>query len=882
MGGGVALYVCNECINSTSVLTLNNVDDAEHVFVECTHHSLKLIVGVVYRPPNTRGSQFVDQMTAVLDQLSHTSSNVLIAGDFNFDLFQTSFDSNVEHFTNMFLSYGFLPCVSRTTRLGEGDSASLLDNFFCNNLSIINNSGIILNDISDHFPVFIDCAFQVNDSHIRMRQTVTSFNYNKIPDLQSYLQNELSDLCQLTNAEDACKLLIDSYTSGISRYSDTYIPSRKKTPIKPWITPAILTSINRKNDLFRLKKKSPTAYNVNQYKRYKNFFTQVLRNAKKTYYQNALNDSGPRETWQILNEMTKGNVPQHKLPHTFKTDENVVTGAENIAESFNTYFANVGIKLKENIPPCDIDPIANIPNEIGNTLSHFEDINEFELENIITNANNVGGGIDGINARIFKSTFRAILRQLVFFFNLCLRQGMFPSALKRAVIKPIYKTGSKDRFSNYRPISILPFLSKILEKIVYNRLEYYFDSNETISNCQFGFRKNMSTYMPILLVQDKITEAFEAGKVVCGIYLDLRKAFDTVNVNILLQKLYMYGIRGQTHMMIKSYLQDRTQCVEIDHSRSSLIPIDIGVPQGSILGPLLFLIYINDFPLISHNFNAYLYADDTAIFVEGNDERQLQARINNIVPRISDWFAANQLSINTDKTFCQLYNNSRNKVTVTVFLTGNNIRFLKTVKYLGMYIDDDLRWKSHIAHLTKILSRNVGLISRVRYFLTWKQLLLLYNALFLPYINYCCMIFSNTYSTSITKIQNLQKRVIRLIDGSERLAHTAPIFKKLKILRLTDIGKQQSLLLLHRKLNGTLPSALDSFFTLTEPDRVTRSVHHFNEMFTEKLFRTHTIRWAGPRLWNQIISPMFPNIQTIPSSKRQLKNIIRGSLLDSY
>ena len=192
-----------------------------------------------------------------------------------------------------------------------------------------------------------------------------------------------------------------------------------------------------------------------------------------------------------------------------------------------------------------------------------------------------------------------------------------------------------------------------------------------------------------------------------------------------------------------------------------------------------------------------------------------------------------------------------------------------------------MKWKSHIAHLTIILSRNVGLISRVRYFLTCKQLLLLYNALFLPYINYCCMIYSNTYSTHIVRLQNLQKRVVRIIDGQARLAHTAPIFKKYNILRLTDIGKQQALLLIYRKVNETLPTAIDRLFTLLEPIRVSRSVHHFDEIFTEKLYRTHTIRWAGPRLWNSIISPIFPNIHTIPS-KKQLKSVIKSSFIDSY
>ena len=392
----------------------------------------------------------------------------------------------------------------------------------------------------------------------------------------------------------------------------------------------------------------------------------------------------------------------------------------------------------------------------------------------------------------------------------------------------------------------------------------------------------MSTYMPLLLVQEKVNQAFEAGKVVCGLYLDLRKAFDTVNQTILLKKLYAYGIRGNALMMLESYLEGRTQCVEVEHVRSSLASVDIGVPQGSILGPLLFLIYINDFPSISDDLTAYLYADDTAIFIEGNDEAHLQRVIDATMPEIVAWLQANQLSLNTDKTFCQLYNNTKRDVNVSVMLSGAHIKFVKTVKYLGMYVDDDLKWKSHISHLSTTLTRNVGLISRARYILVPKQLLLLYNALFLPYINYCCMLYSNTYITNVDKLEKLQKRAVRMIDGEHRLAHTAPIFKKLKILKLRDIGKQQMLLLMHRKLKGTLPSSIDRLFTILEPLRDTRSTHHFHEFFSEKFYRSYTTRWSAPRIWNSIIAPKFTDMEAVPLTKREIKDFSKQFFIDQY
>lgn len=533
-GGGVCIYVCNECISSTSRLVLNNIEGVEMAFTECTTQFNKFIVGVVYRPPGTCPSKFIDEMAEILLQIGITSTSVVIAGDFNFDLLRFSQDSSVENFLNMFMSHGYLPCISRATRATH-DSFSLLDNIFSNNLIDINRSGIIIDDLSDHFPVFVDFNFE-KDKSSHVRQAATSFNYNKIPELQSYLQTQLADFIQVNDSEHACRLLIEAYSSGISRYSYTYIPSRKKTPIKPWITAGILSCINRKSTLFRIKCKNPTTYNVDKYKRYKNTLTSVIRNAKRIYYQNALRDCGPKETWKILNELTKGNSTGHHMPCTFKTDNGTVEDPLEIAESFNSFFVRVGNELKEKIPSSDIDPIEYLPNEVGNTLPSFDDTNEEEVEQIVLNTNNVGGGCDGINARIFKATFRAILRQLVHLMNLCIHQSVFPSSLKKAIIKPIFKAGDKQKFTNYRPISMLPFLSKILERLLYNRLVEFLSTNNILSDHQFGFRKGMSTFMPLLLVHEKVNEAFEAGKVVCGLYLDLRKAFDTVNMSILLKK----------------------------------------------------------------------------------------------------------------------------------------------------------------------------------------------------------------------------------------------------------------------------------------------------------------------------------------------------------
>ena len=879
-GGGVAVYIRSNCVKSCNRLSLKSPADTETVFVQCILPSSVLIVGQVYRPPNACPSSFMEEMSDILDITTSSSSSIIIAGDFNFDLNDIDCDTNVSAFFNLMSSYGFLPSISLPTR--QGDSrASILDNIFCNNIANATSSGVICNDLSDHFPVYLTLTMEKSTVSRQCRK-ITSFNYRRIKELRSHLQTELEDIFLVKDPDEACEKIIQAYSSGISRYSFTYTPSRKNTPIKPWITPGILASINRKNELFTLKSNSPSSFNVNEYRRYRNVLVGVLRESKKAFIQNELRDANPKKTWNILKELTESSPRNETMPKNFKTSNGLVEDVEEIARSFNAFFTSIGKDLKNSISQSSTSPLSYIPDFSGSALESLTDTNVEEIVKIVSDMRNVGGGFDKINTRIFKATYMSIAAAIVHFLNLCLQQSRFPTLLKRAVVKPIYKAGDKQQFSNYRPISLLPVISKLLEKLIYSRLNDHLDQNNILNENQFGFRKGLSTYMPLLLFHEKVTSALEANRVTCGLYLDLRKAFDTVDIDILLGKLHCYGIIGHAHDMVKSYLTNRTQCVQIDETRSGFLPLEIGVPQGSILGPLLFILYINDFPSAFDHVTTYVYADDTAIFVEGNSEVELQNIMDSLLPKIVEWFNVNQLSLNTDKTYYQIYTNKKVEKAITLRIAGANVLQAKTVKYLGVFIDEDLRWNTHINKLYTVLCRIVGLISRARHYVDSKHLLLLYNALFLPHVNYCCFIYSTTYSSHLQPIEKLQKRAIRLIDGQSRLAHTAPIFKKHKLLRLKDIGNQQILLLLLRKLNADLPPSIDQLFETTRPNRNSRHVKHFTEPFTSKMYKTRTVSWAGPRLWNKIMVPMFPMLETVPSSKISMKKLSKNYFVNQY
>ena len=882
-GGGVTIYVCNKHIKQSSEIIINT-NHIETLFVKCeVSPSICIIIGQVYKPPSLESSVFINELTSCLEMLDQKNKTTFLCGDFNTDLFALLTDNTCQEFFNTLASFGYLPTITKTTRFSE-NKLSLIDNIFTNNLDFVTRSGIIYSDSSDHFPIFVSCAPQPAPQKPSCYKV---FDKSKFEELLSYITANLHNFTNVTDPEEACNILINAFQNGIEKYSIQIKNNRKATALKPWISPAILTSINRRHCLFIEKNKNPTEQNKSLYSMYRNRLNDILREAKQKYFLNQLeeNRANCKRLWQILNGIIKGSPKNHLLPESFVNSNNENTcDKDEIADSFNTFFISVGKNLQSRIPPSDLDPLQYITSPPGPTFSKMDKTNSDELHEIVNDMKNVGAGIDQINASIFKRAFPTIINEIVHFINICLDNGVFPDALKLAIVKPIFKSGEKSIFGNYRPISILPYISKVLEKIIHRRTMTYLHDAAILNDNQFGFQKSKSTYMPLLLLQENITKSLEDGHFTCGIYLDLKKAFDTVDHSILMRKLEKYGFAGSSLHIMQSFLTNRHQCVEYNGTRSSLKPINIGVPQGSVLGPLLFLIYINDFPNISKNMKFLLFADDTVIFLKSDTIQELQHIIDKETVYICNWLRMNKLTLNTQKTLYQLYSNRNNSVDLKIKLNGAEIKQVETVKYLGVYVDSSLKWSAHLNHLSLTLSRNIGVINRVKHFLNKQSLLLLYNALLLPYINYCCLVWGFTYPTYLNKIEILQKRAVRIIDSQHRLAHTDPIFCSLGVLKVKDIAKQQLLSVMLRKFIGTLPPELDKLFTLipSSPNIITRSRRHFEETFSEKLYRTRVASWVGPRIWNDLISPHFALEDLETLSKGHIKKHTKEKFLNLY
>ena len=344
-------------------------------------------------------------------------------------------------------------------------------------------------------------------------------------------------------------------------------------------------------------------------------------------------------------------------------------------------------------------------------------------------------------------------------------------------------------FSNYRPVSLLPVFSKVLERLMYNRLITYINQNHLLYNLQFGFQEGKSTHIALITLIDKISEALDNSDIVIGVFLDFARLLILLITVFFFKKLHIYGIRGLALQWFDSYLSSRVQYVTYNSIKSEREIIKCCIPQGSILGPLFFLIYINDLATVSRNSLPILFADDTNIFSTGKNLSELSESLNEALVNIEEWLRCNRLSLNVLKTNYMIFT-TKNKLNHNVDISVNNVLIERVyvTKFLGVQIDPKLNWKNHIEYICKKISKCIRMISKARRKLHKSPLIPLYYSFAFPYFIYCNHVWGNTYKTNLESIARVQKKLVRLITCSSYRAHTEPLMAANNLLSITDIN----------------------------------------------------------------------------------------------
>ena len=518
-----------------------------------------------------------------------------------------------------------------------------------------------------------------------------------------------------------------------------------------------------------------------------------------------------KNTWKIINgalnnKKKSSNITKIKTNNTITDDNNI------IAKEFNSYFSQVGNNLASKVPQTNKSYSNFLDNPNPNSL-FFNPTTRSEVINIVTNLlSKKSPGFDGIPNFLLKKIILAIVDPLVHIFNISLNTGSVPNLMKIAKVVPLFKKGDNQLVSNYRPISLLTSLSKILEKLVHTRTCTFFKKNNIFSNFQFGFRENHSTSHAILSFINKITTSTDKGCHTVGIFLDFSKAFDTINHEILLHKLSHYGIRGKALEWFRSYLTDRTHFISINNYNSSTLPITCGVPQGSLLGPLLFITYVNDIHKTSNLLSFILFADDSNIFFSHDNVNQLIRIVNSELIHVTDWIKANKLSLNLQKTNYMLFSNKINSLPDNLIFDNTVLENVSVTKFLGVTIDNKLSWKPHIDNICKTISRNIGIINKLKFFLPSRTLLTLYHTLILPYINYGILAWGCAIQTQLHRILLLQKKALRIIFHTHFRSHTDNLFFENNILKVSDIHLFQLGQFMYKLNKDDLPVIFSNMF----------------------------------------------------------------------
>jgi len=567
------------------------------------------------------------------------------------------------------------------------------------------------------------------------------------------------------------------------------------------------------------------------------------------------NITSAKKVWQCINKIINTHSNKHDVTEIIYND-NVIKKPEEICKIFNDYFSTC-VTVDKNFP--EIESNFSLYQSQINSKSFF--LEQIDISEILNCAKNMkcshSFGHDGVSSFFIKNTINNIIVPLSHIFNTSFKYGIFPKHFKISKIKPLYKKGDRNVICNYRPISLLPTLSKLLEKIMFKRLNNYLNHLNFFTDSQYGFRTNRSTDLALLEITENILKGMEDKLVTIGLFLDLSKAFDSINHDILLKKLHCIGIRGVQHDWFKSYLFDRNQYVSIGTNHSPNVSIKYGVPQGSVLGPLLFNIFINDLSYVSKSIKTILFADDTTFLCSGPKINDVAKTLNSELSKILKWFNDNHLSINYTKTNYMVFGPKivTNRLNSSIFINNIAIERVSINKFLGFMLSDNLSWLDHILYISTKISKISGMLFKIRFKLTVDIMKKIYYSLIYPYLTYGVILWGKSSISHLKHLNLAYNYFVRCLYSLKKYDHISNYYAVAKLLNLNQIYELYSLKFMYKVNKNLLPSNFSIYFQNSKMNY--KNLRHWKDYikpFPRLLALRTSIFSMGVSLWNDLPS----------------------------
>lgn len=759
-------------------------EDFECCGIELVTHNI--IIVCIYRTPTSNITVFFNKLEIILNKYTKNKKNkVILIGDFNIDTLKINKIS--QELQGIMDNYKLNLHIKEPTRL-----SSCIDHIASN----INDADAELLNLylSDHNTAQ-KLSINVAKKELLLthwyiwKRDINNENISKFKECIKQLS--FSDVYMETNVNKAFNIFHDT----IIMYYKLCFPKIKiklnnKINEVKWFTKGLKKSCITKRKLRYQYYKDKLTETKIKYKTYTKLLKKCIKKSQqennKVYLQKAKNKC--KAAWDIIKDKTNCFREGCSI-NNIVINNTSYNNANDIANKFNNYYTQLAVNDTENK-----DHIKQITtNNINHTL-YLLPCGPDEIIKIVRSLNNTNAvGYDELMTKIIKTVVTELAEVLSFLINLSIEQGCFPDRLKLSIVKPIHKKGKKDEIGNYRPITLIPIISKIFEKVIHIRIMKFLVKFNIIKEEQNGFQKNKSTTLAGFNLIKKTIEYINNKNPTVVLFFDMTKAFDFVSHKILLHKLSCYGIRGPVLEWIKSYISDRKQCVEItrindelieNKHRSNYIVNRYGVPQGSVLGPLLFLLYINDLPnILKHK--CILFADDISIVIEKCNE-SYENKINDTIKSVVLWLEDNNLQVNLNKTkYMQFYNKCGKKIKLNIKYNEIEIEESHTIKFLGILLDSHCDWTAHVDMVCNKLNRFVYALRRLRATASRQTALIAYHGYVSSVLRYGLTLWGN--STDINRAFITQKKCIRAICGAAPRDSCKPLFKELGVLSLPSL-----------------------------------------------------------------------------------------------